>query len=192
MSESVAEAERRLVSWRSERAPIAAAVRMRIDRTYVGRQIVDAVEQVIADEAAQRAEGKRTEREETRWSEVIAHAYDPARTREVFGAIVDLYLEDIAGGFDRRLYRAVMAMLPRALDLAFRSRFAITARALRRPRRRGCSRNFTRLPARASKILFRAPAWAWRSCANLRKFRAAKWTFRPCPARAAFSASSCR
>jgi len=126
MSEPVDEAERRLVGWRSERAPIAAAVRMRIDRTYVGRRINDAVEQVIADEAEQRAEGTRTEREQTRWSEVIAHTYDPSRTREVFGAIIDLYLEDIAGGFDRRLYRAVMAMLPRALDLAFRSRFSIT------------------------------------------------------------------
>ncbi len=126
MSEPVAEAERRLVAWRSERAPIAAAVRMRIDRRYAGRQITQAVEQVLADELAQRAEGTRSEREQTRWAEVTAHAYDPARTREVFGAIVDLYLDDIAGGFDRRLYRVVMAMLPRALDLAFRSRFAIS------------------------------------------------------------------
>lgn len=126
MSEPAAEAERRLVAWRRERVPIAAAVRTRIDRTYVGRQITHAVEQVLADEADQRAEGTRSEREQIRWAEVTAHAYDPARTREVFGAIVDLYLEDIAGGFDRRLYRVVMAMLPRALDLAFRSRFAIT------------------------------------------------------------------
>lgn len=126
MSDPVVEAERRLVAWRTERAPIAAAVRTRIERTYVGRQIAQAVEQVIADEAAGRAEGTRSEREQTRWAEVTAHAYDPARVREVFGAIVDLYLEDIAGGFDRHLYRAVMSMLPRALDLAFRSRFTIT------------------------------------------------------------------
>ncbi|MBA3452996.1 MAG: 1-acyl-sn-glycerol-3-phosphate acyltransferase [Deltaproteobacteria bacterium] len=126
MSDPVIEAQRRLAAWRSEHAPIASAVRMRIDRMYAGRRIAEAVDQVVADEVAERAEGKRTHREQTRWAEVTAHAHDPARTREVFGAIVDLYLEDIAGGFDRRLYGAVMAVLPRALDRLVRSRFAIT------------------------------------------------------------------
>jgi glycerol-3-phosphate O-acyltransferase len=126
MRDPVAEAERRLAAWRRDHGAIAAAVRARIDRTYARRWITEAVDQVVADELAERAEGTRTPREQARWSEVTAHAHDPARTREVFGAVVDLYLDDIAGGFDRRVYRPVMAILPRAIDLLVRSRFSIT------------------------------------------------------------------
>ena len=126
MSDPVDEAERRLAAWRTEHPAIAVAVLARIERTYAGSRISEAVEQVVADEVAQRGEGKRNAREQARWSEVMDHAHDPARTREVFGAVIDLYLDDIAGGFDRRLYLAVMATLPRAFDVLFRSRYSIT------------------------------------------------------------------
>lgn len=126
MSDPVDEAERRLAAWRTEHPAIAEAVHARIDRMYAGSQISEAVEQVVADEVAQRGEGKRNAREQARWSEVMDHAHDPARTREVFGAVINLYLDDIAGGFDRRLYLAVMATLPRAFDVLFRSRYSIT------------------------------------------------------------------
>ncbi len=125
MGDPVGEAERRLSAWRADHAAIASAVRGRIDRHYAEATLAGVLEQVLADEAAQRAEGRRSELERTRWADVVvrsaagAHA-DAAHARAAFRAVVDLYLDDIAGGFARRLYRAVMAVLPRALDAAFR------------------------------------------------------------------------
>jgi len=125
MGDPVGEAERRLSTWRADHAAIASAVRARIDRHYAEAALAGVLAQVLADEAAQRAEGRRSELERTRWADVVvrsaagAHA-DAAHARAAFRAVVDLYLDDIAGGFDRRLYRAVMAVLPRALDVAFR------------------------------------------------------------------------
>jgi len=124
MAEPVTEAERRLVAWRRDHPAIAAAVRARIDRDHADPQLGGALAEVIADEGARRAEGTRTAREQARWAAVVsrAAAAEPADARAAFRAVVDLYLDDIAGGFDRRLYRAVMAVLPRALEAAFRPR----------------------------------------------------------------------
>jgi len=139
MVDPVREAERRLSAWRADHAAIASAVRARIDRQYARTALAGVLEQVIADEAAQRAEGQRSERERARWADAVARIaardhVDEAQARAACRAVVDLYLDDIAGGFDRRLYRAVMAVLPRALEAAFRpldrraagQRFAIT------------------------------------------------------------------
>ncbi|MDB4964065.1 MAG: phospholipid/glycerol acyltransferase [Myxococcales bacterium] len=117
--DAVEQAEARLHAWSRERAVIAAAVRGRIERRYAGEPRAALIEDVIADERADRHEGRRTEEERRAWRELVASASDVARAGEVFDAIVERYLHDIAGGFDRTLYRAVIGVLPPVLGLAF-------------------------------------------------------------------------